>query len=716
MLNICSSRYLLVSLLLLVQTIVFIPTCHSLTLPYPSQVIQWLNQENVSWRQISFPKELTPPQPQQQHTTILELGAPNANATRVVALHLIPTPRSLDESLPSNLNKRMTDLVSASLVHQSCCFPPKIIHLHEDVWITKNEIVCSRLLAQLGRSRRIFARKTTSRRIDATLAMNFLEQHHLWGATRAKYYYGLFLNTKNDDTKNDAELVAVTTFSSRRKILRNNVPFKSHELLRFCAQRDATVVGGISKLNKIFIVEQSPDDIITVVDRDWGDGSGWHSVGFETVVTMAPIAMVVNPNEPGIRRHLVGAGINRNETINPGRMGLAPQVLEELDSIHSANETLQCLSRHGFFPVYDCGVERLMKVVSSEDAVKNISAKELWRLSKPTYASTFYSQNAGIAALLKYAESGMPPLDSEEEHASQASWRATSGTAATARVVLALPSSLDTDATVEVRERPGGWRTVGIVGGATKSIYHAVYKVDTEGRVDARVVVSETLKTMAALALATLTTRKEGEDTERFLHYGYGAGTLPRLLAHHAVDSHHLAVELDTGVVAAAELLLPAQSNIRIQAGDALAYCRTDDAEKPFDCVCIDVFDGSNLVPHEFYSTKFLVRLRDNILAPSGFVVHNFHSGGKKRGLQLEQAAAAYSSVFKTCWWVDSLDSKANAGNAILLGTNLPLENDSSMDNLLSEVALQVQGKYGLRFDSLSRIQGARRILPDTSY
>jgi hypothetical protein len=82
----------------------------------------------------------------------------------------------------------------------------------------------------------------------------------------------------------------------------------------------------------------------------------------------------------------------------------------------------------------------------------------------------------------------MPPLDSEEEHASQASWRSTSGTAATARVVLAVPSSLDADATVEVRERPDGWRTVGVVGGATKSIYHAVYKVDSEGRADARVI------------------------------------------------------------------------------------------------------------------------------------------------------------------------------------------------------------------------------------
>ena len=35
----------------------------------------------------------------------------------------------------------------------------------------------------------------------------------------------------------------------------------------------------------------------------------------------------------------------------------------------------------------------------------------------------------------------------------------------------------------------------------------------------------------------------------RFLHFGYGAGTLVRLLAHRATNSHHVAVELDQGVV-----------------------------------------------------------------------------------------------------------------------------------------------------------------------
>ena len=108
--------------------------------------------------------------------------------------------------------------------------------------------------------------------------MEFLQSNHLWGATRAKYYYGLFERCP----QGNLVAVAVATFSSRRKVFRKDRIYRSHELLRYCSLRDTTVVGGISKLCKKFIQEAAPDDIVTVVDRDWGCGSGWHSMSFET--------------------------------------------------------------------------------------------------------------------------------------------------------------------------------------------------------------------------------------------------------------------------------------------------------------------------------------------------------------------------------------------------------------------------------------------------
>jgi hypothetical protein len=621
-----------------------------------------------------------------------------------ILLHLIPTPTSLSEALSPNFNKRLTDWISASQDDEDSY--SKIIHLHQDVWLNKNEIVKSRLLVQSGATnpKRIFARKTIASRINATYAMTFLEDHHLWGATRAKYYYGLFQIEIESQHK---ELVAVATFSARRKVQRTARTFKSHELLRYCAQRDITVVGGISKLCKQLIRDAQPDDIITVVDRDWGDGSGWHSLGFETVSIMDPLVMVVNPNELGKRRYLVGASIqNDSNHNNTGRLGLPMETLAKLDLTSNPEDALHILAQENNFAVYDVGVERLLNVISIEEQ-DNVSAKILWKHSQPKYASKYYSDNAGITSLLQYAASGGPPLDSESSFSTTSSWRSTSGTASSAKLIFSQHSSMDLNAIVEVRERDSGWRTVGIVGGTNNpSIYHGIYKVDRNGEAEPTAVVSEFIKTMAVLSLAGQNFSKE-EKVLRFLHFGYGAGTLVRLLAHHVHNSQHIAVEIDSGVVDANNNLLSSPPNVSLHVGDALEY---EDTE-PFDCICIDVFDGNLKVPETFYSEEYFAHLSKNLLTPKGILVQNFHSGGKKRRLVLEKAAAAASFVFAESCWVESLDSKVNAGNSILFASKSSLLEDTKDDIVsnLSENALAIQNKYGFTFDAPDRVRRAAR-------
>jgi len=382
--------------------------------------------------------------------------------TNTIALHLIPTPTRLEECLPPKFQKDITDYFNRekNKIGNICSNNnedddndierintlsireySKVIHLHQDIWNSKRQIVRHRLMAQLGlgvhesvatgdkqcikdngrvtTSRRIFARKTVVRRITASIAMEFLDEHHLWGATKAKHNYGLFVESSND--ANEGELVAVATFSTRRKIVRLGKPHRSHELLRFCSRRDSNVVGGISKLIKAFIREKTPDDIVTVVDRDWGDGSGWYSLGFQSVATMEPIVMAIRPfNEENVpRRHLVGAGIkNINTTIgnstrslnNKDRIGLSTDILQELNVLDSIEDILGTLSNHGFFPVYDTGVERLMKTISydrngNEPETTKGHITDLWQNSQPTYAKEYYSPNLGISVLLNYASS-----------------------------------------------------------------------------------------------------------------------------------------------------------------------------------------------------------------------------------------------------------------------------------------------------------------------
>ncbi|KAL9179437.1 hypothetical protein ACHAXT_008727 [Thalassiosira profunda] len=286
-----------------------------------------------------------------------------------------------------------------------------VVHLHQDVWRRSPEIVRSRLRSKTGMFQsRVYARKTVAKRISKSQVVPFLEKNHLWGATGAKYGYGLFLKpTKNGDA---GQLIAVATFSSKRKVKRASREFHSFELLRFCTILDTTVVGGLTKLVAAFVQEMKKKqsegivmDIITSIDRDFGSNT-WPN--FEQMDLMDPIPMLVGSD--GIRRHAVGAGLAPFElgqdtssmtTSMLLRLGLPESVLQQLEQDETADgdSPWQIATEAGFRPVFDAGVERLMMVVGS-DNTEQLSASELWEKSTPRYVKEHYSPNAGIESML----------------------------------------------------------------------------------------------------------------------------------------------------------------------------------------------------------------------------------------------------------------------------------------------------------------------------
>ena len=379
---------------------------------------------------------------------------PPESSSTTVLLHLIPSPTSLQNCIPAGVTQYMTDhpdLVWATLP-RNINGPPKstttnrahihgniqMIHLHEDTWndARTKSIVQSRLLFRLGggastalippqrRRRRLYARQTIVKRIDRPTARTFLLQHHLWGTTHAKYAYGLYDKTtirthdtpsSNDDnvTVEHGPLVAVATFSSRRNVRRGTGPeqriYRSCELIRTCSAGDLSIVGGISKLISAFRKDHPVDDIVTVIDRDWGVGrSNWYTLGFRTVATMLPIPMVIYGKD-GTRRHLIGAGIQSDDDPNRNienddtpliRWGLPKIVLSELETITSYTEAVQCLHRHNYYLTYDAGVERLFLLVSKQR--DNESVQSLWNSSIPQYVAQHYSSISGIDAIIQH--------------------------------------------------------------------------------------------------------------------------------------------------------------------------------------------------------------------------------------------------------------------------------------------------------------------------
>lgn len=187
----------------------------------------------------------------------------------------------------------------------------RLIHLWEDVWYTQQAIVQSRLLSILGQSATIPARLTQSRRIDKPTLDTFLLENHLQIPAGAKFKYGLFLPKryfrvinpeKNIFTKvlgeslvnSDEMLMAVASFSTARKFVREGITYRSFELIRFANLKGFTVVGGFDKLLKTFIREQTPDDIMTYADADWSDGASYEKLGFERMELTPPQSFGLN--------------------------------------------------------------------------------------------------------------------------------------------------------------------------------------------------------------------------------------------------------------------------------------------------------------------------------------------------------------------------------------------------------------------------------------
>ena len=151
----------------------------------------------------------------------------------------------------------------------------RLIHIFQDEWKYKKEIVQSRLNHIFGLSmNKVYARKCVVKKIDTITKNVFLDKYHIQGKDNTPIRYGLF----HDDI-----LVAVMTFSRRR--FDNKI---GYELVRYATHSDYSVVGGAGKLLKAFESEFTPKSIISYADRRWSIGSLYLTLGFTHTHTSSP--------------------------------------------------------------------------------------------------------------------------------------------------------------------------------------------------------------------------------------------------------------------------------------------------------------------------------------------------------------------------------------------------------------------------------------------
>ena len=212
----------------------------------------------------------------------------------------------------------------------------QLIHIFEDEWIYKQDIVKSRIKSILGKTEnKIYARKCVIKGVDKKTTKEFIEKNHIQGNTVFKYSYGLYYND---------ELVSIMTFGKLRKSLGNKSKEGFYELIRFCNKLNTNVIGGASKLLNYFVQNYKPKYIVSYADRRWSNGNMYEKLGF-----------VFSHNSLPNYFYIIG-----NKRVN--RFAMRKNVLvEKYGCPKDVTERDFCIQQK-WYRIYDCGSKVYEKV------------------------------------------------------------------------------------------------------------------------------------------------------------------------------------------------------------------------------------------------------------------------------------------------------------------------------------------------------------------
>ncbi|MEJ5995479.1 hypothetical protein WG904_13710 [Pedobacter sp. Du54] len=159
-----------------------------------------------------------------------------------------------------------------------------LVHLWEDVWLSKQSQVLSRIKSFLGLNETFHGRKAKLIAVKNEQAAQFFNTYHLQGFVKAKYHYGLAI---------EGEVIAMASFSESRPMKSKGSQYTSAELVRFASKDGYTLTGGLSKLIKHHLKQVRVNDLMTYADRDWSLGKGYDQLGFQLTTVTKPAYLYV---------------------------------------------------------------------------------------------------------------------------------------------------------------------------------------------------------------------------------------------------------------------------------------------------------------------------------------------------------------------------------------------------------------------------------------
>ena len=212
----------------------------------------------------------------------------------------------------------------------------RLIHIFEDEWLFKKDIVKSRIKNLLNKNEnKIFARKCTIKVINPSESNCFLENNHIQGKDNSSVKLGLLLND---------ELVSVMTFGKLRTALGNKNKIDIWEMYRFCNKINTTVIGAASKLIKYFIKTYYPKKIITYSDKRWNSGNLYTTLNFIKISNGTPNYWYYGKGNSYKRHH---------------RFSFAKHTLSKKIKTFDINLTeWENMKNNGYDRIWDCGSDK----------------------------------------------------------------------------------------------------------------------------------------------------------------------------------------------------------------------------------------------------------------------------------------------------------------------------------------------------------------------
>jgi len=209
-----------------------------------------------------------------------------------------------------------------------------LIHVFEDDWLYKKEIVKSMISSRLGvYKEKIFARKCQIKEIRKDQAKIFFDENHLQGFTRGDLYLGLMF---------DDEIVQCICIN-KKGWHDGNV-----ELTRMATKLNIQVIGGFSKLMKHISDYIKYKSITSYVYKAWFNGKGYMKSGFK----------VIKENNPSYFYIVNGRRVHKSHF----RKNKIKKMFErgELEFYDLDKTEHEIMKENKIYRIYDCGT---MKVI-----------------------------------------------------------------------------------------------------------------------------------------------------------------------------------------------------------------------------------------------------------------------------------------------------------------------------------------------------------------